>query len=604
MPSPIELEFTDEQLANYPGYSWPLKCCWCGSGLGAQVRVPEVDGSTFICQICKKQNAVQRRGNKVTISPPKVSPWGCLIMLVLLVAVLGWLLRSKLPSFQLPSWHLPSVALPGAASFVTRITTWVGYAAAVLTVIHLPIQIQRWLAVRRLYGGIPLSLVWQVGIYSRKNRMLRIQLGLLVAMFLFLLPALLNWVLGDAAGYLRPSDESAARALRLPVLLIFIWQLNRVIGYLLPPTGLLLGTAKSANVHLVAVLNRELDPHRVVSLLDLKERIFPLFAPTVMYNNFRTRNGHEWRTVVHHLMDVVPVIIVDTAVRTEYVDAELHRIERFGYGYKVISFSSAAYGNEINALESGIGPVVEAAQKLGAELEPKLRSYLSKPTDIARRRKSQLDYNAMVGSVPRLARFNSDINAMLIKAHFILAWTIEKFLKDCKQPISGGESVWLLEDIPSRVTLAEEATHLRQSRGLDEVRGIAFSALDLALETPGPQQNFNVANAHTKIGKCARFSRDWDAALTHLGKAIEMLTESAKGRDVTADDLRRIQQELADAHFLRGEVHMARFRQTAATADRQNAESDFRASLSLDQQLRQDSLLAANRLRSLHPGTG
>jgi hypothetical protein len=481
---------------------------------------------------------------------------------------------------------------------MAHVALWVGYIAAFATLVHLPLQMTRWKAVRRLYGRIPWSLVWQTGVYSLKNRMLRFQLGMLCAMFLMLVvPIIINLIGSDILSILRPFD-AIARSQRIPALLVFIWQLDRVTGYLLPPAGLLLGTAKSVNVHLVAVLNRKLRSYRAVSLLDLKEHIFPLFVSEVMFNNLRTVNGHEWRTVVHHLMDVVPLIIVDTAVRTEYVDAEMDRIERFGYENKVISFSTAAYGREINALESGISAVVEAAERLGDELAPQILTHLERSSDIDRRWKAQQYYNAMVQSVPRPVRFNSDINGMLIKAHFILAWTMENYLRDCKQT-SDGHSAWLLEDIPSRIKLTEEEAYLRQSRGLDEVRGIAFSALDLAQQTPGPRQVFNIANAHNKIGKCARFSHEWEIALTHLGEAVEMFKRMSMDFNIPPEHRRQIQMELAHAQFLRGEVYMARYRQNASISDRDKAESNFHASLLLDSELGQDSSETAKRIASL-----
>jgi len=482
---------------------------------------------------------------------------------------------------------------------MAHVTTWVGYIAAFAALAHLPLQFARWRAVRQLFGRIPWSLVWQTGVYSLKNKMLRLQLGIVGITFLILaVPIIINFIGSDMLGMLRPFN-ALARSQRIPALLVFIWQLERVAGYLLPPTGLLLGTAKSVNVHLMAVMNRKLHPYRIVSLFDLKEHIFPLFVSDVMFNNLRTVNGHEWRTIVHHLMDVVPLIIVDTAVRTEYVDAEMHRIERFCYEYKVIRYSTVAYGKEINALESGIEAVVEASQQLGDELAPQILARLEKPSDIARRWQAQQNYNAMIQSVPRPVRFNSDINGMLIKAHFIAAWTMENFLRDCKKATPDEQSTWLLEDIPSRVTPEEEKAYLRQSRGLDEVRGIAFSALDLAEQTSGPQQEFNIANAHNKIGKCARFSQDWQTALDHLGKAVEMFRQMSNGVNLPPGQLRQIQTELADAHFLRGEVHMARFRQTASISDCDNAKSDFSVSMLIDRELGQDSSETVQRLAVL-----
>ncbi len=592
----IELEFTDDQIANYPSYRWPLQCYWCGCSHGAQIRAPEVDGIKFSCQVCGKPNIVHRQGNIVRISPASGSPVGCLVIIVAIIGALVFWGPIKLPSI-----HLPSITIPaGATSKMATLVEWIGYIAGVATLIHLPIQISRWRAVYRLYGRIPWSLIRQIRVYSSKNRMLRIQSGLLLVMLMIgVVPIIIHFLGGDILEILRPLD-AFARSQRIPVLLISAWQLNRVVGYLLPPACLLLGTAKSVNVHLVAVLSRSLRPYRVLSLLDLKEHIFPPFVFDVMFNNLRTVNGHEWRTVVHHLMDVVPLIIVDTAVRTESVNAEMHRIERFGYEYKVVPFSTAKYGNEINALESGIGAVIGAAQRLGDELTPQILKLLKQPTDIARRWSAQQNYNAMIKSVPRPVRFNSNINGMLIKAHFILAWTMENYLRDCKNNVPVGQSFQLIEDIPSCVTPAEEMAYLRQSRGLDEVRGIVSSALDLAFMTPGPQQTFNIANAHTKIGKCARFSRDWDAALEHLGKAIEMLSQMTNGIIAPPIDLRQIHMELADAYFLRGEVYMARYRQTASNFDHDNAESNFHASILLDKELGQDSSETVNRIHDLN----
>src|ERR1035438_2326172 len=140
-----------------------------------------------------------------------------------------------------------------------------------------------------------------------------------------------------------------------------------------------------------------------------------------------------------------------------------------------------------------------------------------------------------------------------------------------KQVLPVELSARLLEDIPSRVSPAEEKSYLRQSRGLDEVQSIALSALELALETPGPQQSLNIANAHTKIGKCARFSWDWPTALQHLGKAIDLLTQILAAGRMPLENQISAKRELADARFLRGEVQMARFRQTRSTLDHDNA---------------------------------
>lgn len=591
----IELKFTDEQLANFPSYSWPLKCCWCGSGMGSQVRAAEVNGIKFTCQMCGKSNYVQRRGNTVLISSTSIVRAGCILILI---SFLISLFLIFVP-FKWPTFHLPSFSIYNEPKIITIIMPWVGYIAAFATLTSLPNQIKRWQAVKRLYGYIPYRLAWQIGIYSKKNRMLRVQLWLLFTMLLFLISWFVNWIGSYIFDYFQPFDDKTYSHF-ITVILVSIWMLIRVVKFLLPPTALLLGTAKSVNIHLVAILNQSLRHYRIVSLLDLrKEHIFPVFVKDVMYNNLRTVNGYEWRTVVHHLMDVVPIIIVDDAVSTEYVDDEMNRISRFGYEYKVVSFSSAAYGWEINAIQSGIGIVLSAAKQLGEELVHKIQSFLLQPIETKQRFKAQKYYNSMIQAVPRLVRFKSDINAMLLKAHYILEWTIENYITDCKQNVQGDISDWLLEDIPLKVSNEEDENYIIQSRGLDEVRGISFSALDLAKQTPSPLQLFNIANAHHKIGKCARYSREWDDALHYLTKAIELFIQMSDGVLIHQLNEKEIQDELTNAFFHRGEVYMALFRKTGSQSDRESAIYDFHVSMRIDQKFGWDTTITKNRLKCL-----
>jgi len=90
MPEAVEWEITDDELVNYPSYSWPLRCCWCGSGIGARVRAPDVDGITFVCQLCGKPNSVRRHGNRISVSPGVRLSVGCLLTIGMLVALLVW----------------------------------------------------------------------------------------------------------------------------------------------------------------------------------------------------------------------------------------------------------------------------------------------------------------------------------------------------------------------------------------------------------------------------------------------------------------------------------------------------------------------------------
>jgi len=91
MPEPVEWTISDDQLANYPSYGWPLRCCWCTSGLGAQVKSSDVHGIMFRCQVCGKSNRVARSGTRLRVSPGVGLSKGCLLAIGVLVAYLAWL---------------------------------------------------------------------------------------------------------------------------------------------------------------------------------------------------------------------------------------------------------------------------------------------------------------------------------------------------------------------------------------------------------------------------------------------------------------------------------------------------------------------------------
>ncbi len=164
----------------------------------------------------------------------------------------------------------------------------------------------------------------------------------------------------------------------------------------------------------------------------------------------------------------------------------------------------------------------------------------------------------MISAVPPSFRFDSSMNGMLAKAHYIMHWHHIRYLRDCKgishDEIAGRH----LEDVPSIVPATAEKQYLQESRGLEEFESIAISALEMAEETPGDQQAFNIANSYTKLGKVARCRQDWDTAVSNLNEAIRRLdciiTATPTPFVVAA------RHELADACFLLGEVHMARYR--------------------------------------------
>ena len=88
MPEPIEWDITEEQLFNYPSYRWPLKCSWCGFHNCTQV--PEINGITFLCQMCGKPNSVERTGTHIRVSPGMRFSTGGQIAAGIIITILTW----------------------------------------------------------------------------------------------------------------------------------------------------------------------------------------------------------------------------------------------------------------------------------------------------------------------------------------------------------------------------------------------------------------------------------------------------------------------------------------------------------------------------------
>jgi hypothetical protein len=62
----IEWILSDDELANYTSYGWPLRCAWCGWA-DNRVKAQDCGGIVFLCQICQKRNGVRRDGHRITV---------------------------------------------------------------------------------------------------------------------------------------------------------------------------------------------------------------------------------------------------------------------------------------------------------------------------------------------------------------------------------------------------------------------------------------------------------------------------------------------------------------------------------------------------------
>ena len=87
--SPQEYSLSDDQLANYPSYGWPLRCSWCRFGV-TRIKAQDCDGVTFLCGECGRPNIVRRSGNLITISPGTRISWRMLLVTCIVIALILW----------------------------------------------------------------------------------------------------------------------------------------------------------------------------------------------------------------------------------------------------------------------------------------------------------------------------------------------------------------------------------------------------------------------------------------------------------------------------------------------------------------------------------
>jgi hypothetical protein len=82
------------------------------------------------------------------------------------------------------------------------------------------------------------------------------------------------------------------------------------------PVALLLGTSTHSSIRRQREVKRRLSPLRVVSLLDVDVPWDPGLADEMALDCFRTTNEDDWWPVIAHLMDIAPVIAIDTGAET------------------------------------------------------------------------------------------------------------------------------------------------------------------------------------------------------------------------------------------------------------------------------------------------
>ena len=168
-------------------------------------------------------------------------------------------------------------------------------------------EVFRWRRAVRLFGPIPAWVPRKMLAFARAAR-----IGWLVNFALVSLPA----ALVVAAISVMQGDASL-----LPIALIAAaWAVSTVSRCAQPPMALLLTSSSQRTAALLEQLNGALLPQRVVALID--QRRLPGRHSIWWTDNLRTADANVWKSIVHRLIDIAPVVVIDTCGETRAVAHE------------------------------------------------------------------------------------------------------------------------------------------------------------------------------------------------------------------------------------------------------------------------------------------
>jgi tetratricopeptide (TPR) repeat protein len=455
-----------------------------------------------------------------------------------------------------------------------------GVAAALVALLRLPKVARRWLAVRRVYGVLPVTLAMDVWRYAARGSLLGLQRLSLIG-FLIGAGALI------AASSLEARLGSPVQWGTFSLGCLFLHVVS-VLEIATPPAILLLGPSSVELEEELASLNRDLPQYRTVALLKPGEAsLAPRSRWSAFSNNFRTRDLYQWRSIVFHLMDVVPVIVLCDDERAPVVE-ERRRLTVRGYLDRTL----------ITRRELLAGALWAPAER--QRLRAWLASRLTHVHDQEARLRRQMEMVRMRTSAPGDLWYPQDAPDMVLKAKRLEGYALTQFLETCKEGGATAHSGILLEDRPSLVSRAEELRYLREDRAFEEIEILLLSAEE-GIDESGPYAGFNRANLCNKRGLLARFRGQWELAEQEIRTAIflfESMTLSPS-TDLAAMAFR----EVGTAYYNLGDVYLARFRETNDPADRDRAQECYELSVDHDQKGGGSTQLARERLRLLQtPG--
>ena len=458
---------------------------------------------------------------------------------------------------------------------------WINICGAIIftamTVFAMPKLIAKWFCVRRVYGHIPWTLSRDMWQYNKKSYN---------SFFVYLF--LIGIVVSVSAMFREIVRGDLSYDHILLNLAFLLWALEKIARIIVPPTILFLGTSnEEISINLKEF--RKISNYRTVTLINPSVDFeISFFRRLSFYNYLRARTHYQWRSIVFHLMDVVPVIVFDAKCNTDFIKEERKRIERCHYLYKTIFVTSTREDPDtIN--DKNVRTVERRA------LSSSIRNYLKNIDDTQIRSHRQADFNNMLKVIPKKCRYPKTEYELVLKAQIMAAYGRQQFLRFCKGIQPEEDNYDLIEDTPSQVSRDDELRYLRESRALEEAEILLNSVQEELLENPDENNDFNMGNLCNKFAQIARIKREWEKAIKLSKEAMGHLNPLMLNPQ-RKDEATR---EIATTHFIMGEVYMARFRDLNESVDRSRAIDNFNRSIIFDREVSGDISIAERRLRAL-----
>ncbi len=444
------------------------------------------------------------------------------------------------------------------------------------TVYAMPKLIAQWVCVKRVYGRIPWTLARDMWHYILKSHNAHVAYLLLICTLVSLSTLFRMILRGDLPQMVVPLN-----------LVVLVWALQKTAIIVVPPTVLFLGTSNE-DIYLNIKELHKISYYRTVTLINpLAGFELSFFRQLFFYNYFRTTTRYQWRSIVFHLMDVVPVIVLDAKSDTFYVEEEKKRIERFNYLYKTLVVTSS--------LDNSDHPQDKAARSVErSDLANSIQQYLRTMNDTEIRASRQAEFNSMLKAVPKKIRYAGSEYGLVIKAQILAAYGRQQFLHVCKGIRPGEDPGCLIEDIPSVVSHDEVLRYLNENRAFEEAELVLISVQEELLRAPDKNNCFNLGNVCNKCSQIKRLRGEWEKAISLSEEAMAYLTPMLSGP--LKDEAKR---EIATSHYIMGEALMARFRELNAPEDRSKAIYHFTRSILYDREVNGDTHPAEKRLGEL-----